>query len=122
MDDSISLIDPGLRMEAISLPLISIRLLRPEHGDGSNDTVFGNEDDDIILGGANDDRPSDKSRESLFGGDGNDLILGDFAKLTFSATQPITVAVLDHELGGNDVISGGQRRRCVDRRGRFGPD
>src|SRR5205085_30999 len=75
--------------------------------DGGVDDIFGNEGDDVILGGVKGDH--------LHGNDGNDIILGDEGQLQFNLTGPNrdgnpdtvdNIETLQPNLGGSDVIEG----------------
>jgi len=71
---------------------------------GAVDNIHGNEDADILMGGA--------AGDDLFGDAGDDLILGDHGQLNTQAydADPATRDVIeatDPLLGGNDIISGG---------------
>jgi Ca2+-binding RTX toxin-like protein len=80
---------------------------------GGADTVYGDSDNDIILGGYN---PGGTGQEDkLYGNTGNDIILGDNGMLNFSpktwtedprdvALDSIETIALD--TGGTDIISG----------------
>jgi Ca2+-binding RTX toxin-like protein len=73
-----------------------------------NDVVNGDDGNDVILGGGNDDAANDPTRERLSGDRAHDLILGDFGQIVVDAGHPIRVEILDSAIGGNDVISGGE--------------
>jgi len=82
---------------------------------GGADTIYGNEDNDIILGGYN---PSDgeNPEDKLYGNTGDDIILGDNGLLDFSpnaatADEPRDVVLYSIETiapddGGDDIIYG----------------
>ena len=72
---------------------------------GANDTINGNEDDDIILGGGNDAAPGP---ETLSGNTGDDVILGDFGQVTLTNGMVTLVATTDFGSGGNDTIQGNE--------------
>lgn len=66
---------------------------------GGKDTIFGNDGDDIAIGGASDD--------TIDGNNGNDILLGDNGKITFDSNQFITqITTTDGQIGGNDRIKG----------------
>lgn len=65
---------------------------------GGNDTIAGNEGDDIALGGAGND--------TMTGGSGADQLLGDNGQLTFITGNLARVETSDPTTGGNDSIAG----------------
>ena len=87
--------------------LTRIQTTDPEYG--GNDTIGGNEGDDIIFGSAGND--------SLMGGHGentpttgpnNDIILGDSGQIDYQSGEIIRIQTTDPEYGGNDTISGNE--------------
>ena len=62
------------------------------------DTIAGNEDDDVIIGGAAGDK--------ITGDAGNDIIFGDNARATLAAGVVQTIATTANDTGGADTIRG----------------
>ncbi|MGH1427409.1 MAG: DUF4347 domain-containing protein [Arenicella sp.] len=71
-------------------------------GIAGQDEIFGNDGDDIIIGGLDED--------SIQGNAGEDTIFGDNATAMFAAdmgvSRPLTVESTDTDQGGNDTIFG----------------
>src|SRR5262249_30889909 len=82
-----------------------VKTLQPDQG--ANDQISGNEDDDFILGGGNNDVAGDANRETLDGGTGNDLLLGDYGFISFTNGIATHFETTDRATGGSDVMFGG---------------
>ena len=67
-----------------------------DHAIGGVDTIEGNEDDDVIIGGADVD--------IIFGNDGDDIALGDNAEIQFGTNQRVETTA--RTIGGADIIRG----------------
>ncbi len=91
----------------------SLNRVRTTYDDiGGGDTIHGDANDDIILGGYNNDP------DNLFGDTGNDFLVGDngvmlFVPNTDTPEDPRDVWLdevesLSHSIGGTDVISGNE--------------
>ena len=80
---------------------------------GGADTISGNGDDDILVGGA--------AGDFLFGNEDNDLLLGDNGRITRDSSDTVLrVASTDTDEGGNDDIEGNGGNDTV--LGGFGDD
>jgi Ca2+-binding RTX toxin-like protein len=66
---------------------------------GAGDMIDGDEGADLIVAGAGND--------TVDGGAGNDIIVGDFASVTLSKGNVVTLTSTDANLGGNDSLAGG---------------
>ncbi|UCE72957.1 MAG: DUF4347 domain-containing protein [Methanomassiliicoccales archaeon] len=80
--------------DASSLDLI----VSTDPGDGGSDTIEGNEDDDIILGGAEGD--------DIWGHGGHDIILGDNGNITQPGAVIQVIKTTAPAIGGSDTIEG----------------
>jgi Ca2+-binding RTX toxin-like protein len=76
--------------------LDTIRTTNP--GIGGNDQIEGNDDDDILLGGA--------ASDQLMGNGGNDIALGDNGEISLVDNQIDQITTTDPTIGGNDAIAG----------------
>ena len=94
----------------VSATLNRIRTTYDDNGGG--DTIYGDEDEDIILGGFN----TEATTDDLYGNSGDDIILGDNGLLLFSPNEDTpadprdvyldSVETIAHAIGGDDLISG----------------
>ncbi|MEM6398913.1 MAG: hypothetical protein AAF757_01595 [Cyanobacteria bacterium P01_D01_bin.116] len=66
---------------------------------GGNDSIQGNDDNDIALGGAGDD--------TVTGDAGEDITIGDNGIITYTSGSISTIATNNPGIGGNDSIDGG---------------
>ncbi len=66
---------------------------------GANDTIQGNDGDDVLIGGLGED--------ILDGGNGNDVIIGDNGKVSFFNGQLAQVETIPDFKGGADNLTGG---------------
>jgi Ca2+-binding RTX toxin-like protein len=87
-------------------PLPFLALTDHEGVDG-RDVVHGGLGDDIVMGGDNADLPGDAVRERLFGDAGNDVLVGDYGAALVIGTTPGRVESLTPDIGGFDVLDGG---------------
>ncbi|MDF2181792.1 LEPR-XLL domain-containing protein [Neptuniibacter sp. CAU 1671] len=94
-----------------------VRSTDTDNLDGDNDNIFGNQHDDVLIGGVN----GNPSPDYLYGNDGDDIILGDEGEVIYTADytdEPVRVRIettdfnLGHDdyifgNGGNDLVFGG---------------
>ncbi len=73
---------------------------------GANDQLHGNDDDDFLFGGGNNDIGGDLNRETLNGNAGSDLALGDYGKVTLVNGVFTHIETTNSPSGGNDTIEG----------------
>ncbi len=66
---------------------------------GGNDTISGGAGNDIAIGGF--------GADLIYGNSDDDVLLGDSGMVRFGSGQYINVSTLDPATGGNDTISGG---------------
>lgn len=96
------------RLLVLGSAVETIRTLDTTNDTAGADTLYGDDDDDVLLGGLNGD-PAGIDR--LFGGDGSDVLLADNGKVLFGEDDSLTtldrIVSTDLGVGGDDEVSGG---------------